>query len=73
MSRARTIGIKYDMQEALKVSLEIEDYEEKNKVQTYLYEKLGEVEKCIASYLKILEKLFWDYIDVYENLQKEKN
>jgi hypothetical protein len=32
MSRARTIGIKYDMQEALKVSLEIEDYEEKNKV-----------------------------------------
>ena len=65
--------IKYDLQEALKVSLQIETYSNKNKVETYLYEKLGEVEKCITSYLKILESYFWQYIDVYESIEEKKD
>lgn len=54
------------MQEALKISLELEDYSYKNRLETYLFEKLGDVEKCIGSYLKILGELFWEYIDLYE-------
>lgn len=37
----------------------------------YLYEKIGEIQKCIGSYIKILEQLFWEYIDIYENTQEK--
>ena len=45
--------VKYDLHEALKISLDLE-YPDKNRVETYLFEKLGDVERCVRSYLKIL-------------------
>ena len=58
--------VKYDLHEALKISLDLE-YPDKNRVETYLFEKLGDVERCVRSYLKILEELLWEYADLYES------
>ena len=62
--------IKYDLHEALKYSIDLE-YGEKHKVETYLYEKIGEVEKCITSFLKDLEEIMWTYIESYEQTEVE--
>ena len=77
LEEASANKVKYDLHEALKISLEL-DYPDKNRVENYLFEKLGDVERCVTSYLKILEELLWEYADLYESTseiseEKERN
>lgn len=64
--------VEYDLAEALRLTLAANDFEGKNEVLAYLYEREDEIVSCITTHLASFENLLFAYIALCERSQLEQ-